>query len=339
MTSDALRAPRIVDDPDTVWFPVDDHAAGSARQHVATVLASWGIDDVCAGDAELLVSELVTNVVRYTGSRTVGVNVRATERMVIVGVRETAVTATPGPRTTMLADFAPPPGPGDDAVHGRGLRILDALATEWGITRTNRYTGTWFALTPDTPPPLRALSVAAAAQLDAVQSSLARTQLLLRITESLGDAVTADQVGTVITRHLRDHLDAVFTGIALIVPGTAGEDAMMRYLDLSAFPESTRAHWARFPYATGAPVAAAAATRTGLFHESRDAADADFPGIGEHMATAGTGAMAHVPLLAAGTCLGTLALAWSQPRVIDADTRALLTIVAGYAAHALHRHA
>jgi len=70
--------------------------------------------------ARLLVSELVGNAVRH-GSGEVQLTVRYDDHQLHIRVRDEA----PGsPR---------PVARGDDEVGGRGLAILEALATEWGV--------------------------------------------------------------------------------------------------------------------------------------------------------------------------------------------------------------
>lgn len=323
---------------DTLWLPAETASVGTARRHVVRTLTDWGVDRTCIEDAELLVSELVSNVVAHTASRRVGVAVDGTDRRVTVSVREWGATETPEPETHPLTDFAPRELPGPTAASGRGLRILDALATDWGISRHHRTTSTWFSLATARPLPLEVVSPAAAAELRSVQAGLRRTRLLLRITEDLSCAVSAAQVGEAVARHLAEEVGATFVGIALVDVESLTSDApMMRYLDLSVFADDVREQWGRFRLDSDAPVAAVARSGVAEYHESVETAERDHPGLARHMRAARSGALAHVPLVADGICLGTLALAWSEAREFDADLRALLTIVAGYAAQALRR--
>ncbi|MHA3700867.1 ATP-binding protein [Jatrophihabitans sp. YIM 134969] len=322
----------------TTWFKVDPLSVSAARHHVTAVLTSWGVDDDCRDDAELLVSELAGNVVAHTEADSFGVIVDGSEGRIAISVQESASSPLPVPDTQTLTSFQTQPAPASTAVHGRGLAIIETLAVEWGISRAQASTSTWFALVPATTLPLSVVSPRAAAELELVQAGLRRTQMLLRITEHLSAATTAEQVSDAVTTVLGEHLGAMFTGIALIdVASLTGPHPTMRYLDLSAFPEPTRHQWARFDLATDAPVANVARTGTAEFHTDPAAAEAEHPGLADHMRTAGTQALAHLPLLADRVCHGTLAVAWAHPQEFDADTRALLTIVAGYAAQALNR--
>lgn len=93
--------------------------AGQARQAVQRWATEIGLGPP-TDDLLLVVSELVTNAVRY-GSPPVRVEVSADERTVTVGVVD-AATARP-----VLRNAA------DDAESGRGLLLLSSLSTEHGV--------------------------------------------------------------------------------------------------------------------------------------------------------------------------------------------------------------
>jgi len=111
-----------------VAFPVEPKAAGAARR----LLVAEGLDPDLDHTVCLLVSEIVTNAVRHSG-------------------------ASGGDRVVLAArlnrDFARieirDPGPGFDPAirHGApgfGLRMLDALASRWGVDRDEHGTRVWF---------------------------------------------------------------------------------------------------------------------------------------------------------------------------------------------------
>ena len=104
-----------------------------ARRYIRQFLASChGIGSDTAGTAELLVSELVTNAVRFAGAPTpaqhhsgrmdaglISLSVRHFGDGLLVEVFDT--DASP----PVLTDAA------DDAENGRGLVLVDALSREW----------------------------------------------------------------------------------------------------------------------------------------------------------------------------------------------------------------
>ena len=99
-------------------LPADPRTPKLARQFVSDTLHSWSLDDV-ADVAELLTSEVVTNALLHTGAP-VRLVISLTDNTVRIEAHDES-PAEPVKR---------PHNP--DANCGRGMAILDALATEWG---------------------------------------------------------------------------------------------------------------------------------------------------------------------------------------------------------------
>lgn len=116
-------------------FPADPVGARAARRFARQAL--WDLGPV--GEvAELLVSELATNVIRHAATPfTVDVSAGDPVRVVVSDGVAVDLRATPTP---------------DDATSGRGLLILDALAHRWGVERTESGKEVWFELRPDAAP-------------------------------------------------------------------------------------------------------------------------------------------------------------------------------------------
>jgi anti-sigma regulatory factor (Ser/Thr protein kinase) len=88
---------------------------------MAALRATSGIDEEGVQDAALIVSELVTNALR-AGSNAVCIDLEKGEAYVRISVIDDA----PGlPRRQDAAE---------DVETGRGLAIVSALATAWGVT-------------------------------------------------------------------------------------------------------------------------------------------------------------------------------------------------------------
>lgn len=115
-------------------------APAEARKGLEPLRTS--LDDLFVDDAVLLVSEIVANSVRHASldsSDTIEVRVRGSLSMLHVDVVD--------------------PGPGFDPDHlrpsrkngGWGLRLLDRLATRWGVER-NHVTRVWFELASSVSP-------------------------------------------------------------------------------------------------------------------------------------------------------------------------------------------
>ncbi|MGW5664396.1 SpoIIE family protein phosphatase [Streptomyces sp. NPDC003758] len=117
-----------------VWrFSLDPVEVGRARAVVREQLHEWGLGAL-AHNAELMVSELVTNAVRHSHGRPVEV------RLVRGDTLLCEVDDDDHTLPTLLSA-----GPGDES--GRGLRVVSTLAREWGTSRTNAGKTVWFELT------------------------------------------------------------------------------------------------------------------------------------------------------------------------------------------------
>lgn len=94
-----------------------------ARAHAVDALRQWQIDDDIVEALRLIVSELVTNAVVHTASRTIEITVSVTATEAIVTVTDQGLFGTP------VAREARP-----EEEHGRGLALVEALATRWEST-------------------------------------------------------------------------------------------------------------------------------------------------------------------------------------------------------------
>jgi anti-sigma regulatory factor (Ser/Thr protein kinase) len=107
---------------------------------VRDLLHRWGFRDL-VDEATVVVSELVANAVEHAGS-VCTVLVERAEGSIRIEVRDE------GPRAD-LPGATPGTAPGPvsrDAERGRGLMIVSALATEWGVDATERSKSVWVEL-------------------------------------------------------------------------------------------------------------------------------------------------------------------------------------------------
>ena len=93
------------------------HSSVSARETLRTVLGSWA-DDGIRADAALLLTELVANCVRHARSP-MQIRLTVEHDVLRAEVRDGSVL-NPLPREP-------------DEHGGRGVLILDALASRWGV--------------------------------------------------------------------------------------------------------------------------------------------------------------------------------------------------------------
>ncbi|MFH8345000.1 ATP-binding protein [Streptomyces sp. NPDC018045] len=119
-------------------LPCGDTAPRIARTITGELLALLGVAEL-ADDVRVLVSELVTNVHLHTETAVVRLDVAVHPASVRVAVWDDA------PRSRLLSL----PALVDDG-SGRGLLLVEALASRWGIYRPNAEhrvrKGVWFAL-------------------------------------------------------------------------------------------------------------------------------------------------------------------------------------------------
>jgi anti-sigma regulatory factor (Ser/Thr protein kinase) len=100
---------------------------------VAATLAEWGVTGEPADDALLLLSELVTNAVRYARAP-IEARVRLDGTHIVLDVADGA-TELPVMR---------PLQPG--AATGRGLHLVEMLAEQWGVRPTGGGKAVWCAI-------------------------------------------------------------------------------------------------------------------------------------------------------------------------------------------------
>jgi serine/threonine-protein kinase RsbW len=119
-----------------VCFAAVPEAAWAARLAVVEAL-SGQVDGRVLADAELLVSELVSNSVRHAGldaGELVRVGLAVSDGVVRLEVEN------PGSAGTIAARDPDPEGGG-----GFGLRLVEALAQAWGVSHDD-YTCVWVEL-------------------------------------------------------------------------------------------------------------------------------------------------------------------------------------------------
>jgi len=104
------------------------------RDRIASDLLGRAVDPGSVGDVLLVVSELVSNAVLHAASRSDVdwvLHDRGAESAVVVRVGDGS-------------DRLPVPRDVDDRdTSGRGLAIVDAIATEWGVDRTASGKAVW----------------------------------------------------------------------------------------------------------------------------------------------------------------------------------------------------
>lgn len=123
-------------------FPAVPGAVRTARHAVHEALSCWGLDAALGDVTVLLVSELVTNSMRYTAGP-IGV------RLVRPRPDGEGPAAHPGLLVEVSDPLPDPPtermaGPDDEG--GRGLQLVACSARRWGTRRGKSGKTVWFEL-------------------------------------------------------------------------------------------------------------------------------------------------------------------------------------------------
>ncbi|MFD8729463.1 SpoIIE family protein phosphatase [Streptomyces sp. NPDC059611] len=131
----------------------DPEGLSDARAIVRQALADWDMADL-ADDAELVTGELLVNVLLHTeGGAVLTLEVLPEPvRRIRLSVQDRS-SAWPRRRT-----------PGETSTSGRGLLLLDAVATRWGIEPRGEGKAVWCEIGP-APPPAVAPAPAAVEQV------------------------------------------------------------------------------------------------------------------------------------------------------------------------------
>jgi anti-sigma regulatory factor (Ser/Thr protein kinase) len=122
----------------TLRVPADASSVGRVRKEIVADLSDRDLPEELVGEAEIVASELLTNAVRHARPLSDGtIRVRWKIRGDVVEVEVTdgggATVPRPAPRTVWLSS-------------GRGLRIVRALAHEWGVTEDRTGNVVWATL-------------------------------------------------------------------------------------------------------------------------------------------------------------------------------------------------
>lgn len=112
-------------------FPCDPAQVHNAREYVRDRAGRHPR----SADAELLTSEATTNAITHAGSD-LWLRVFTEDRAIRVEVWDTGASDV---EPTLHV-------PDDDEIGGRGLLMIDAIATEWGHRKVGDFTVVWFIL-------------------------------------------------------------------------------------------------------------------------------------------------------------------------------------------------
>ena len=143
----------------TALLPAQPRTASVARSFLAEQATSWGVPEVVE-DAQLILSELVTNALVHVQDSEITVTLSCAAAVFEVAVFDTSpalpLARATGANMDGLAHFQPSEHPtGEVRAHvrdagplaaGRGLQLVDALAESWGAAPQERGKSVWARL-------------------------------------------------------------------------------------------------------------------------------------------------------------------------------------------------
>lgn len=122
---------------ESVALPAEPLSVRRARRYVADRVIALGFGDL-RSSAELLTSEIVTNALVHAHS---GITVTVGEASGRLRVEVTDSLDLPLPPV--------PDSPDPETTHGRGLWLVDTIASKWGVESSGTGKLVWFELSPE----------------------------------------------------------------------------------------------------------------------------------------------------------------------------------------------
>jgi anti-sigma regulatory factor (Ser/Thr protein kinase) len=104
-------------------LPGTSYSVRMARFYVRAALTYHGLADY-AEDAETVASELVSNAIAHASAAAINLELRLEEESGAIAV----IVTDPSPHPPVKRD------PTENAEHGRGLHVVEALSARWGWT-------------------------------------------------------------------------------------------------------------------------------------------------------------------------------------------------------------
>jgi len=117
----------------TKCYPAVITSVSEVRKHTCAVLRTWSMESIVS-DTLVVISELATNAVRHCRGENFSVSALRLENGVRVTVADTCTTIP------VLHPVS------DDAEGGRGMFLVDALASRWGIELDTHRKQVWAEL-------------------------------------------------------------------------------------------------------------------------------------------------------------------------------------------------
>jgi PAS domain S-box-containing protein len=164
------------------------------------------------------------------------------------------------------------------------------------------------------------------------EAAAGRTAHLGAVAAALAEALREGDVTRIVLDNARAALGARGGAIALFEPGT---DEL--HFAAVGWPEPEAEEVLRSDLTADRPTTEAARRRVPVFVTGPDDLTRRFPAMVELFARVGDQAIASVPLLVHGDCLGAMTLTWTEPRAFSDEDRQFVAALGDTCAQALER--
>ncbi|MDQ3949678.1 MAG: PAS domain S-box protein, partial [Gemmatimonadota bacterium] len=169
--------------------------------------------------------------------------------------------------------------------------------------------------------------------LGAERAARERTEQLQAVTAALVEAVTVEDVADRVVETVRATTTSRSASLSLLT----SDRSEFEVIRMIGVPAAVAAKWRRYPADPGYPSTQAVRTGEPIFLRSIDEMQERFPKLVDTARENGIAAAAVLPLMVAGTTVGTLGINYDQPQPFDPEKRAYLAAVAQQCAQALER--
>ncbi|QLE55731.1 PAS domain S-box protein [Nostoc sp. TCL26-01] len=167
----------------------------------------------------------------------------------------------------------------------------------------------------------------------AAELAMSRTVRLQSITAALSEAVTPQQVASVVVKQGIAALDASAGSVVLLTEG--GNSLQM--LEAVGYPQSVRDHWTSFPISANVPIAETARNGTAIFLANVEMVARRYPAIADIPAQTGNCAFACIPLIVKQQTIGVLGLSFATAQTFNEEEQKFMLTLGQQCAQAIAR--
>ena len=166
----------------------------------------------------------------------------------------------------------------------------------------------------------------------AAEQSVNRIVLLQKITASLSEALTPQQVADVVVNQGIAALSATAGSVVLLA-----DVSTLKVVQATGYPQSLVDAWTSFPIAAANQIAETVRTKKPIFLENLAALMANYPNLVDAVALTGNQAWASIPLIAEGKIIGALGLSFATVQIFNEEDRGFMLTLGQQCAQAIAR--